>query len=254
MGADDQWDEEALGRNEVLSQDDLSALRRNNPQALFRHLQQVSRAFLFGIEDHREEDEAWGGEVCLLINRNVVLHFVPGFNDAMTTPAELPQFCVMPDRERVDEARVTETQLDDGERVRGVVFTVDPYDYDALVGEAVRIAEEYPAWDLIPDTYYLDTELVRFVGRTVLEHPVVQAEHRYDFRLGMVGGEGPPAIDEEDLTAADMIGLPEGASPVPDVFAGDAVEDDEPDRPDDDDDDEPPLTGMRSHPVEWGGD
>lgn len=258
-------DEDANERNECLGQEELIALRRENPQALFRHLQEIARAFLFGVEDRREDDEGWGGEVRMTLNRNLALHFVPGLNDAMTGDHELPQFCVMPDPQRVDEARTLESSLDDGEKINGVLFTVDPYDYDALLGEAIRIGEAYPEWDLIPDTYFLDTELIRFVTRTVLEHATVQEERRYDFRLGLAGGDGPPPIDETDLTASDMIGLPEGAPPVPHVFAGDAVEDDDEDAdPDsagrhraderadgDDDDEDEPLTGMRSYPIEW---
>lgn len=231
-------------RNEVLSASELRELRQSNPEALFRHLTNVRQQFLFGVEDHRvepEDEPEWGGDLRVLLNRNLMLHLVHGFTEAMPTPDTLPQFCVMPDAARADSTGETVTVLDDGERIRGVVFYVDPEEYDVLARDAVRIAEEYVDWDLIPDSYYLDSELVRFVIRVVLEDATVAAERKYDFRLGLVGGSGPPPLeDDEQLTASDlMLEVPEGGE-------GNGGEDD--------DDDDPPLTGMRSHPVEWGGD
>jgi len=47
---------------------------------------------------------------------------------------------------------------------------------------------------VIPDTYFLETELVQLITTRVLEHDTVKAERQYDFRRGLVGGE-PPAND-----------------------------------------------------------
>ncbi len=238
--------------NEILGVTDLQTLRRDNPQRLFRHLDVVRQAFLFGVEDHtdaevegeEEEEGRWGGDFRVVINRNLVVHLLPGFREGTPSRAELPQLVVMPDADRADDAEGFEATLDGDETTRGVIFWVDPFDYDVLAREAQRIAAQYPGWDMIPDSYFLDTDLVRFISRTILEHPVVRAEQEYDFRLGMAGGtEAPPLDDEEMYTAEDLIS--------PDTGEEDE-EGEEVERERDDDEDEPPLEGMRSHPVEWG--
>jgi hypothetical protein len=221
---------------EILGLDELRTLRQDNPERLFEHLGLVMRSFVFGVEDDRapapgaasDEDEdgggawqhddvdedapstGWGGAVRVVINRNVVLHFVPGFNADMRSQSELPQFCVMPDAERADQTAPTRIAIDDGDVIEGVVFFVDPVEYDELQREARRVRERYQDWDAVPDTYYLDSPLVRFIERIVLEDPAVQAERKYDWKRGLVGGVSPP----EDL------GEPEPDEPwVPDPDA-----------------------------------
>lgn len=183
--------------NELLSEDEIRTLQRDNPQGLFAHLHQVMRAYLFGVENHREEFDEWGGEVRITINRNVVLHLVPDFNDGMPTVDELPQFCVFPDEDRADSAEDT-SQEADGDEIPGVVFYVAPDEYDRLVGEALQVHERFGDLDLIPDTYFLDTELIAFLNRTVLEHGTVRAEREYDFKRGMIGGTHAPPLDEDE--------------------------------------------------------
>lgn len=189
---------------DALTLDELRRLRDEEPEALKRHLVEVRRGFLFGLEDHRAEPEAWGGEVRVVINRNVVLHFVPRLNAAMTDRTELPQFTVFPDADRSDKVEDTGLRLDDGDVVRGVIFWVDPTEYDELLRDAVEILERYEDWPVIPDTYFLDGPLVRFLDRVVLEHPTIVAEREYDFRWGLVGAPQPAAEEEdEDEPAPD---------------------------------------------------
>lgn len=206
---------------DTLTLDEMRALRQDNPQGLFRHLATVQRAFLFGVEDHREDDagdERWGGEVRVVVNRNVEVHFVPALNEAMRTMGELPQFCVFPSEERADAIEETSVLLDDGDEVKGAIFYVDPTEYDVLVGAATRVVERYEDWDAIPDTYFLDSPLVQFLDRIVLEHDAVRAEREFDFRRGLVGGappsqdledEPPPVIGEDDDDDPDYTAHPD---------------------------------------------
>jgi len=179
----------------LLGLDAMRALRQEDPARLFQYLSEVEQSFLFGVEDRREEG-GWGGALRVLLNRNIELHLVSGFNDDMETVDELPQFCVLPDDDRADTSLDTE-QTVDGETIKGVVFYVEPQDYDMLCADAVRVAEDYPGWDLVPDSYFLGTELVAFLNRVVLEHPTVRAEREFDFKRGLIGGR-PPTDEPED--------------------------------------------------------
>lgn len=233
---------------DTLTLAEMRTLRQDNPQGLFKHLAEVQRAFLFGVEDHRDDaegDDRWGGEVRIVVNRNVEVHFVPAFNEAMRSREELPQFCVFPSEERADSIEETSVVLDDGEEIKGAIFYVDPTEYDVLVGAALEVLERYEDWDAIPDTYFLESPLVQFLERVVLEHDAVRAQREFDFRRGLVGGNPPsqepedepaPVIDDED---------DEDYTPHPDLLLG---EDEEPD-PDDDDlrDDDEDEGGPRRH-------
>jgi hypothetical protein len=189
---------------EILSLDELRDLRRTSPQRLFNYLLEIEREFIFGVEDHREEDlEGWGGELRVVINRNVVVHFVPRLNEAMTCTEELPQFTVLPDERRADSCLETSLVLEE-EVVKGVIFYVDPQDYDGLVADALRVVERYEDWDLLPDSYFLGTELISFLNRVVLDHSVVRTEREFDFRQGLVGGEGPPPLDDLDDETGEL--------------------------------------------------
>lgn len=237
---------------DALSLEELRTLRHDNPTGLFRHLADVQKAFLFGVEDHREEEERWGGEVRVIVNRNVELHFVPALSDAMRTMDELPQFSVFPSEERADTVEQTSQLIDDGEEVKGAIFYVDPTEYDVLVGAATEVIDRYEDFDLIPDTYFLESPLLQFVERTVLEHELVRAEREFDFRRGLVGGAPPPAEeeledeplpvigqddDDEDYTAhpdlvlgedeSDDLGLPAGVDGDDEEEDGEDGEDDE---------------------------
>jgi hypothetical protein len=73
---------------------------------------------------------------------------------------------------------------DDGETVPGVIFFVEPDGYERLRDELVRVVRDYDDFDVIPDTYYLDTELVSLLSRRILAHEAIKAERAYDFRRG----------------------------------------------------------------------
>lgn len=233
---------------DTLTLDEMRTLRQDNPQGLFRHLADVQRAFLFGVEDHRDDDQGdddrWGGEVRVVVNRNVEVHFVPTFNEAMRSRGELPQFCVFPSEERADAVEETSVVLDDGEEIKGAIFYVDPTEYDVLVGAATEVVERYADWDAIPDTYFLDSPLVQFIDRVVLEHDLVRAEREYDFRRGLVGG-APPSQELED-EPAPVIGEDddEDYTPHPDLLLG---EEEAPDVGDEDVDEDDEDGGPRKH-------
>jgi hypothetical protein len=225
--------------DDALSLPELRTLRQDNPQRLFRHLADVQRSFLFGIEDHREEDERWGGEVRVIVNKNVELHFVPCFNESMRTKEELPQFCVFPSEERADSVEDTSLRLEeDDETIEGAIFYVDPTEYDVLLGAAIEVLEHYEDWDVIPDTYFLESPLVQFIDRTVLEHTAVRAEREYDFRRGLVGGAPPPQEELEDEPAPVIADEDDpDYTPHPDLLGGDDEDEGLDDRGTDDDDD-----------------
>jgi hypothetical protein len=181
-----------------LSLTELRQLRRDSPRKLFAYLKQVERDFVFGVEDHREEEDEWGGEFRVLVNRNIELHLVPRFNGAMEREDELPQYVVMPDAELAGTEDEREIVIDeDGETVKGVTFYVEPDAYDRLTDELAEIVGQYDDFDVIPDTYFLETELVQLLTRRVLEHATVKEERAYDFRRGLVGGEAPNDLDDE---------------------------------------------------------
>lgn len=231
---------------DALTIEELRLLRAKDPAALHAHLMETRRAFLFGLEDHRHDPEGWGGEVRVVINRNVVVHFVPRLNSAMTTPVEFPQFTVVPSEERSDSIDDTVLKLDEGEEVQGATFYVDPTEYDALLGDADRILERYAEWEVIPDTYFLDGPLVQFITRTVLEHSAVRAEREYDFRRGFVGGEGPPALEVEEVEPAPDLEAWEQAGPA--YTLDEELAEEEAEEGDDvDDDDEPDEDGRGGH-------
>ncbi len=207
MSEDEEQDAAAEGRlGDVLELPALRALRRDAPAQLFRHLDELRRSFLFGVEDHRDDEapEAWGGAVRVTLNRNVVLHFVRGLGPGMPTEDDLPQFAVLPDEDRADSAVERELEVE-GETFKGVTFYVDPNEWDQLVGHAIAAHERYEDWEAIPDVWFADGPLVPFVTSVVFEHPVVRAEREYDFRRGLVGGKGPPDdLDEEEDEAGPI--------------------------------------------------
>jgi hypothetical protein len=181
-----------------LSLAELRQLRRDQPQKLFKYIQEVERDFVFGVEDHREEEDEWGGQFRVLVNRNIELHLVPHFNAAMEKAEELPQYAVMPDSELAGTEDEREIVIDeDGETVKGITFYVEPDTYERLVDELVEIVGQYDDFDVIPDTYFLDTELVQLLNRRILEHEIIKAERAYDFRRGLVGGEAPSDLEDE---------------------------------------------------------
>lgn len=221
--------EDEIPHGEILDIEQLRRLREDNPGGLYRYLDSLAQRFLFGIEP----TVGWGAPFRILINRNLALHLVRAFDEDMPDRDHLPQFCALPSDSVPDTAESTSIWVE-GEEIRGTVFWVDSYDFDDLLRDAGRIAEEYPEWDMIPDSYYLDSDLVRWIARVVLEEPRITSEREFDFRLGFPGMR-PPPIDEEEMYAAEDL-----------ISSRD--EDDEEEEEDDDE----PLQGMRTIPAEFG--
>ena len=175
---------------------ELLSLRRESPQRLFAHLMEIRQAFVFGVEDHRDEAERWGGEFRVSINRNLTVHFAPAFTPEMPDAASLPQFVVFPDAERAGTAEETTTTLEDGDSFAGVIYYLDPDDYAIYAEELSEICAEFPEFDLVPDTYFLEREVIGYLRDVVLKHATVVAEREYDFRQGVVGGTSAPPLPE----------------------------------------------------------
>lgn len=189
---------------DILSRQEFERLRSDHPEALYRYLCEIARDFVFGVHDLRGEE--WGGDARLLLNRNLAVHLVSHFAEGMSSKEELPQFTVFPDAERAERVEVTRAVLDDdGEEIEGAIFYVDPEDYDIYLREALDVAERYGAWEAVPDSYYFHTELVRFLNRVVLEHPLVEKERELDFRLPFAAGTADPPVDEEDYPVEDLV-------------------------------------------------
>lgn len=197
---------------DVLTRDEIRSLRLTAPQRLFRHLAQVEREFLFGVAARRRDPQDWGGEWEVTINRNVTLHFVPDWNQGMTCLEELPQFTVFPSLDCPDTVEETAQQIDEEETVAGAVFWVDPTDYEQMIEELAGIEARYGDLDILPDTWFLDTQVIDLITRVVLEHPTVKAERQFDWRRGLVGGPAPsqelPA--EPELPRIEDVDDPEG--------------------------------------------
>lgn len=162
--------------------DDAARLRRDAPLEADRRSLSERRDFLFAVRDLREEPPpSWGGEFRVLVNQNLVLHFVPGFNEEMRNLAELPQFAVFPDDALAGEDRTHGYEgVKDLDAFEGVVFYVASEEYELLRRELADAARRYGDWLRIPDALYEGSRLVRLVSERVLEHSLVQAERRFD--------------------------------------------------------------------------
>lgn len=217
---DDDEEEDGIPRSQIIDVMQLKQLRESNPAGLYRHLNALSQRFVFGVE----RQEGWGGPFRVLLNRNISLHLVHGFGEDMPDRDHLPQFCVLPSDTRPDTSESHSIFVED-EEIRGMIFWVDPFDLDDLMRDAGRIAEEYPDWDVLPDSYFLDTQLIQWIGRVVLDEPRINTEREFDFRLGYPGLKPQPLEVEEILSAEELIAM----EVDPDA-----------------DDEAPPLTGMRT--------
>jgi hypothetical protein len=227
----------------ILDVDELRTLRRINPAYLYSQLDLLRQRFLFGVA----RCEGWGGAFRILINRNISLHLVHGFDAEMPDTASLPQFCAMPDEDRADQIVLSRQETSDGDEILGLIFYVDPYEFDVLLRESDQVAENYPEWDILPDAYYLGSDLVGWLTRVVLEHPQIMAERKFDFRLGLPGLVPDPLEDNQDYTAQDLITPESEQEQEADEEGEDGTGEER-----DDDDFDPPMSGMRSHGVEFG--
>lgn len=165
-----------------LTHDDALRMHAEAPGRLARLAVEESEAFAFEPRDMRGDD-GWGGEVRVCLNANIVLHFVPRFDEEMPSIDELPQFVVMPDDDNPDTCEIHRyEEVGDLEAFDGVVFRVEPRDYDRMVAELTDLASAFGAGRfLLPDTLYGDTRFVRFVTERVLPHDLAQRERPYDF-------------------------------------------------------------------------
>jgi hypothetical protein len=167
-----------------LTLEDARRLHQEAPGRLAQLALESRQTFAFEPKDMRADGgEAWGGEVRVCVNGNVVLHFVPRFNREMERLSELPQFVVMPSVDDRDGADEVHTYDADGEldAFDGVVFWVSPEHYADMLDELREMALSFPGRCLLPDALFGDSRFVHFVKARVLEHPIVHAERAYDF-------------------------------------------------------------------------
>ncbi len=167
----------------MLSHEEALRLKNQAPEELARRALEERSEFLFGVHDLRSAlGREWGGEVRVMLNLNVVVHFVPRYNDEMRSVDELPQFCVFPDDEREGDDRAHAYEgVKDLEAFEGAVFYVGQELYDRLVRELVAVAAHYGDYAQLPDTLFGEAEFVKLMTTRVLEHPLVRAEKSYDF-------------------------------------------------------------------------
>lgn len=169
-----------------MTHDDLQRLLAGDDLELRRQAAQAREEFVFGVRDDREafENGEWGGEFRILINHNIVLHLVPGFNRDMSRREEMPQFAIVfePEDERdSDDEVVLFEGVRDLDPYSGVHFHVGREEYDSLRDELAEISGQYRDFTFIPDVLYADTCLVRLIMNRVLVHRLVLDERRYDF-------------------------------------------------------------------------
>jgi hypothetical protein len=167
----------------MLSHEEALRLKNDAPRELDRRALEEKDEFVFGVHDLRAElGRAWGGEVRIILNQNVVVHLVPRYNDEMRNVDELPQFTIFPDDEHEGEDRTHRYEgFKDLEAFEGVVFYVTADQYARIVRELVLAAERYGDYLRLPDTLFGGSEFVKVLTERVLEHSVVRAERSYDF-------------------------------------------------------------------------
>lgn len=167
----------------MLTHEEAVRLKNEAPAELGRRALAERNEFLFAVSDRRSAlGSEWGGEVRLLVNQNIVLHFVPSFNAEMRDLEELPQFVVFADDERDGEDRTHCFEgVKDLDPFDGVVFYVNHALYGKLVRELVEAAERYGDFPLLPDSLFAGSSFVGLVTNRVLDHPAVRAEREYDF-------------------------------------------------------------------------
>lgn len=167
----------------MLTHEETLRLKNEAPEELARRALEERSEFLFGVRDLREElGRSWGGELRVMINHNVVVHFVPRYNDEMRNLDELPQFAVFPDDEREGDDRThTYEGVKDLDPFDGVVFYVSADRYCQLVRELGAVSDRYGDYPRLPDTLFGEAEFVRLLTTRVLEHRLVRQERSYDF-------------------------------------------------------------------------
>jgi hypothetical protein len=167
----------------MLTMEEARRLREDAPGDLRRRALADRRDFVFAVRDLRSAyGSEWGGELRVLINGNIVLHLARGYNDHMRTDEELPQFCIMraPDGSGTDRVHA----YDGGEELgtfEGVLFLLEPADYDAVVDELCQVAREFDEHTWLPDTLFPEGRFVHLIRTRVLEHTLVRQEAPYDF-------------------------------------------------------------------------
>ena len=172
----------------MISPRDLKTLRSEDPKGFLEQVREHTSKYVLGLEDHRfDRGLGWGGELRLIINANVELHFVAGFNAEMETAAELPQFCVFPDDAQAGKTRKTLLEVPDlAEPVRGTIFFVSTDEYRCLCQDVAEILERYGDFELVPDGWLATGALKQLLEKRVLEDSEVTRERRFDFRRGVV--------------------------------------------------------------------
>ena len=185
--------------------EELRALERQDPAGFLGHIRSMTRAFVLGIEDHRSERGlTWGGELRLVVNRNITIHLVSDFNAEMERPPELPQFTVFADDAQQGRDHLTEIPLEgETEPVRGVIFYLSEADWRSVRAEAATLADRYAGFDLIPDTWLEGGKLLPLLEDRILAHPRIEQERAYDFRRGILHGTLPVEPPEEEAPEPD---------------------------------------------------
>lgn len=177
---------------------ELRAMAALDPTRLLRWLEDTGSAFLFGVERFEPDEDRWGGLYRLTLNRNIEVHLIPDFNTAMLDASELPPFVVMPHALKLDviEERplAGHDDADADEPATGVTFYVSPEEFEEFLEEAEELVDDWRAdpfearstqsFPFLPESFFRSLDLVQLINLRILPHALVEAQRRYDGRLG----------------------------------------------------------------------
>jgi hypothetical protein len=91
--------------------------------------------------------------------------------DYISSFDELPQFSVFPSNDRAGQDMIF-THSKKGYDI--LVFFVSQAEYDLLCKDLATIASQYDGCDFLPDTWFEEMRVVKFIKNRVYVHPFVK--------------------------------------------------------------------------------
>lgn len=190
---------------------ELRALAALDPTKLLLWLHDSESHFIFGVEAFEPDQDLWGGEFRITLNRNIELHLVPDFNTAMLDASELPQYSVLPSENLAGTVKVRALAKhdddDDEDPGQGLIFYVSPEEFKVFRDECQEIVDAWRAdpfedervlsFPFLPESCFRDFDLMQWMLEKVLSHPVIHKARRYDGRLGYPTTPPKDDLDEE---------------------------------------------------------
>lgn len=137
-------------------------------------LQDVYR-FLFGVEDcgvvyGSSEQENY----LIILNQNVDIEMVSSYSEIYPDFESLPLYTIFPD-DYLAGKNVTRLLFDKKftEEYEGYVFYVTKAQYNRIAQEIIELWRKYGTFTLIPDSWYAETELIKFLTDRVIKMPFI---------------------------------------------------------------------------------